>query len=66
MVNTQFSHNNTAAGNEKDDMPKSKLVLNSNRREVLKLIEQGLSNDEICDKLKIGKGEIGLIRGLSK
>lgn len=66
MVNTQFSHNNMAEGNGNSDLPKSKLVLNSRRREVLKLIEQGLSNDEICDKLKIGKGEIGLIRGLSK
>jgi Response regulator containing a CheY-like receiver domain and an HTH DNA-binding domain len=43
----------------------SKLVLNSRRKEVLQLIEKGLSNDEIAEKLKIGKGEIGLIRGLS-
>lgn len=45
---------------------KSRLVLNGRRREVLQMIEQGLSNDEIADRLKIGKGEIGLIRGLSK
>ncbi|MDF2884508.1 MAG: response regulator containing a CheY-like receiver domain and an DNA-binding domain, partial [Clostridiaceae bacterium] len=45
---------------------KSKLVLNGKRREVLQMIDQGMSNDEIADKLKIGKGEIGLIRGLSK
>lgn len=45
---------------------KSRLTLNSRRKEVLKLIEQGLTNDEIADKLKIGKGEIGLIRGLSR
>lgn len=43
----------------------TKLVLNNRRKEVLQLIEQGLSNDEIAEKLKIGKGEIGLIRGLS-
>ena len=48
------------------EITKSRLVLNSKRQEVLKMIEQGLSNDEIADRLKIGKGEIGLIRGLSK
>jgi len=48
------------------DVGKSRLVLNSKRREVLNMIEQGLSNDEISDKLKIGKGEIALIRGLSR
>ena len=45
---------------------KSKLVLSGKRREVLQMIFQGMSNDEIADKLKIGKGEIELIRGLSK
>ncbi len=48
------------------DANKSRLVLNPKRREVLKMIEQGMSNDEIADKIKIGKGEIDLIRGLSK
>lgn len=42
------------------------IVLDSRRREVLQMIDQGMSNDEIAVKLKIGKGEIGLIRGLSK
>ena len=60
-VNTQFSYNKDSS-----DIGKSRLVLNSKRREVLQMIEQGLSNDEISDKLKIGKGEIGLIRGLNK
>ncbi|WP_024831349.1 DUF6115 domain-containing protein [Ruminiclostridium josui] len=49
---------------EENEKP-SKLVLNSRRKQVLQLIEQGLSNDEIAEKMKIGKGEIGLIRGLS-
>lgn len=66
LVNMQFSHNIESVNKESSVNEKSKLVLNSRRREVLKLIEQGLSNDEIADKLKIGKGEIGLIRGLSK
>jgi hypothetical protein len=60
-VNTQITYNKDISDNKK-----SRLVLNSRRREVLEMIEQGLSNDEICDKLKIGKGEISLIRGLNK
>ncbi len=50
---------------KEDDEKPSKLVLNSRRKQVLQLIEQGLSNDEIAEKMKMGKGEIGLIRGLS-
>jgi DNA-binding NarL/FixJ family response regulator len=65
-VNMQFSNNNVISNKDLLDKGKSKLVLNSSRREVLQLIEQGLSNDEIADKLKIGKGEIGLIRGLNR
>ncbi len=61
-LNTQMS-DITERMNETNQ---SRLVLNSKRREVLKMIEQGMSNDEIADRLKIGKGEIGLIRGLSK
>jgi hypothetical protein len=45
---------------------KSKISMNDRRAQVLELIKQGLSNDEISEKLKIGKGEVGLIRGLSK
>jgi ATP/maltotriose-dependent transcriptional regulator MalT len=51
---------------DSNDTGKSRLVLNGRRKEVLSLIEQGLTNDEISDKLKIGKGEIALIRGLSR
>ncbi len=56
--------NETIETMEEDEKP-SKLVLNSRRKQVLQLIEQGLSNDEIAEKMKMGKGEIGLIRGLS-
>lgn len=45
---------------------KPKISLKDRRGEVVKMIEQGLSNDEIAGKMKIGKGEIELIRGLSK
>ncbi|HEY5583624.1 MAG TPA: DNA-binding response regulator [Ruminiclostridium sp.] len=66
LVNMQFSYNSERYNKDLSNDGKSRLVLNSKRREALQMIEQGLSNDEISDKLKIGKGEIGLIRGLSK
>ncbi len=62
-INTQFTYNSPLYQRDSTGTG-SKLSLNSSRKEVLQLIEQGLSNDEIADKLKIGKGEIGLIRGL--
>ncbi len=63
-VNTQLTNIQGRLHENEDN--KSRLVLNSKRQEVLRMIEQGMSNDEIADRLKIGKGEIGLIRGLSK
>ncbi len=63
-VNTQMA--DISERLKENETNKSRLVLNGRRREVLQMIEQGLSNDEIADRLKIGKGEIGLIRGLSK
>lgn len=33
---------------------------------IKELIEQGLNDDEICDKLSLGKGEVLLVRGLYK
>ncbi len=65
-LNLQFSHDKDIYKNDVSDNGKLKLHLNIRRKEVLQMIEQGLSNDEISDKLKIGKGEIELIRGLSK
>ncbi len=56
---------NETVNTKEEDVKPSKLVLNSRRKQVLQLIEQGLSNDEIAEKMKMGKGEIGLIRGLS-
>ena len=66
LVNTQFTYNKEIYNKDSIDIGKTKLTLNNRRREVLQMIEQGLSNDEISDILKIGKGEIGLIRGLSR
>lgn len=33
---------------------------------IKELIEQGLKDDEICNKLSLGKGEVILVRGLYK
>lgn len=63
-VNTQMADMSERL--KENETNKSRLVLNGRRREVMQMIEQGFSNDEIADRLKIGKGEIGLIRGLSK
>ncbi len=66
-VNTQIPNNILEKTKDNpEDSTKTKLILNDKRREVLKMIEQGLNNDEIAEKMKMGKGEIGLIRGLSK
>lgn len=65
VVNSQFT-GIVAEKMEESNIPRPGLVLNGKRREVMRMIEQGLSNDEIAEKMKIGKGEIGLIRGLSK
>lgn len=66
VVNTQISNNILEKQEEATNTSRPSLILNSKRREVMKMIEQGLSNDEIAEKMKIGKGEIGLIRGLSR
>lgn len=65
LLNKQVSLERTEQAEDIVVKEKSKLVLNNRRKEVLQMIEQGLSNDEIAEKLKMGKGEIGLIRGLS-
>ena len=44
----------------------SSLGVNEKRREALILIQKGLSNTEISGLLKIGKGEVALLRGLNK
>ncbi len=61
----QNEANDEIIDTREDNEKPSKLVLNSRRKQVLQLIEQGFSNDEIAEKMKMGKGEIGLIRGLS-
>lgn len=62
----QFSYKNNMNENKTQDTSKFKLTLNTRRKEVLQMIELGFNNDEISDKLRIGKGEIEFIRGLSK
>lgn len=64
-IKQQNEANDEIIDTREDNEKPSKLVLNSRRKQVLQLIEQGLSNDEIAEKMKMGKGEIGLIRGLS-
>lgn len=64
-IKQQKEANDEIIDTREDNEKPSKLVLNSRRKQVLQLIEQGLSNDEIAEKMKMGKGEIGLIRGLS-
>lgn len=64
-IKQQNEANDEIIDTREDNEKPSKLVLNSRRKQVLQLIEQGFSNDEIAEKMKMGKGEIGLIRGLS-
>ncbi len=51
---------------ENENQRKSKLTLSGKRGEILHLIEYGLTDEEISEKLRVGKGEVSLIRGLSK
>lgn len=60
---TISSYNN---GINVSDIDNTRLSVNDKRREALILIKKGLSNSEISEKLKIGKGEVALLRGLSK
>ncbi len=62
--------NNTASSYNKSSSMSpdhfSNLSVNEKRREALILIQKGLSNAEISGLLKIGKGEVALLRGLNK
>ena len=40
------------------------ISLDSKTERIKKLIKQGLSDEEICEKLHVGKGEILLVKGL--
>lgn len=57
---------NLNGSNNETESRKSGHVIDGRRKEVLKMIEQGMSDNEIADKLRIGRGEIGLIRVLYK
>ena len=61
--------NNVSSYNKTSSMSPdnfSNLSVNEKRREALILIQRGLSNTEISGLLKIGKGEVALLRGLNK
>ncbi len=51
---------------EPENLRTPKLTLSGRRGVVLQMIEHGLTDEEISEKLRIGKGEVRLIRGLSK
>ena len=55
-INFSHKENNNFKEEKKDD----KL------QRVKELLEEGLSHEEICNKLSIGKGEVLLIKGLLK
>ena len=55
-INFSHKENNNSKEEKKDD----KL------QRVKELLEEGLSHEEICNKLSIGKGEVLLIKGLLK
>ena len=50
-----MQHNISDDGQKQDKVPQIK-----------KMIQQGKSDDEICNALNVGKGEVLLIRGLYK
>lgn len=50
---------------EKKEVKKPKEDENKGDK-IKELIEKGLSDDEICDKLSVGKGEVLLVRSLNK
>ena len=61
-----LNYGNITENLEMESPKKSKLTLSGKRGEVLQLIEYGLTDEEISEKLRVGKGEVRLIRGLSK
>jgi len=39
---------------------------NSKTEQIKKLLDMGMSDDQICEKLSLGKGEVQLVKGLYK
>ena len=64
--NIPLNYGKDTENHETENQKKSKLILSGKRGEVLQLIEYGLTDEEISEKLRVGKGEVSLIRGLSK
>ena len=65
-LNIPMIYGKDIENHESESKKKSKLILSGKRGEVLQLIEYGLTDEEISEKLRVGKGEVSLIRGLSK
>ncbi len=65
-LNIPLNYEKDTENHESENQKKSKLILSGKRGEVLQLIENGLTDEEISEKLRVGKGEVSLIRGLSK
>ena len=65
-LNIPLNYGKDTENHESENQKKSKLILSGKRGKVLQLIENGLTDEEISEKLRVGKGEISLIRGLSK
>lgn len=64
-----LTHNNVSediTSETAESISKPKLSLGGIRGQVLQMIEKGLTDEEISKRLRVGKGEISLIRGLSK
>ncbi|MGL4655913.1 MAG: DUF6115 domain-containing protein [Sarcina sp.] len=60
-----LNKNSTKSEVKKENNDNKKENTNSNKiKEIKSLINQGLSDDEICKKLSLGKGELLLIKGL--
>jgi hypothetical protein len=61
-----YNYGKDTENHEMENPRKPKLTLSGKRGEVLQMIEHGLTDEEISEKLRVGKGEVSLIRGLSK
>lgn len=77
-IDTKISVTETVLVEKEEENSEIKFLLNEEdgvinqiskkgKTELIKeLIEQGLKDDEICNKLSLGKGEVILVRGLYK
>ncbi len=64
FINNNLSEDITNEAVESINKPK--LSLSGTRGQILQMIKEGFTDEEISKRLRVGKGEINLIRGLSK